>query len=319
MKAYLFALGLIVCVLGCSGGPENHTQAGTGVNPGSLLIYYGWPSLINGSGTAAEAAAQFDAYDYAVLGAGLEETVHPDHANTASIIASSTAVFFGYVDLGVTTNGYTLAVIKEKIDAWKSTGADGIFLDDFGYDYGVTRERQNEAVAYAHGAGLSVVANAWDPDDVFGSAADAAANPSGTAPVIDSRDWYLSESFQIQEGAYQSESAWHDKAEKLAAYRSAAGFGVFSVTTIDAPGLYDEAKFYYAWYSALLYGHTAVGWGEYLFSSADNAAPCRNRPAVNAGNVFTGAVTDASPQYVRTTDAGRVWIDTQTHAYGFTK
>ena len=319
MKKIICVLFLIVSGAGCSGGGNDGGAASADLRPGSLLIYYGWPSLINGASSVSGAAAQFDAYDYAVLGAGLEESSHGDHANTASIISASSAVFFGYVDLGVSTYNYTLAQIEAKIDAWKAMGVDGIFLDDFGYDYGVTRARQNAAADYAHGRGLCVVANAWDPDDVFGSAADAAANPDGAAPVVDGRDFYLSESFQIQSGAYQTESAWYAKAAKLEAYRAAKGFRVFAVTTNDAADAYDEAKFHYAWYSALLWGYAAAGWGNYLFSSDDNAAPARSAPDVFVGGSFAEGVVNASPVYTRRTYAGTVRIDTQTHGYGFTK
>jgi hypothetical protein len=35
-----------------------------------------------------------------------------------------------------------------------------VMLDDFGYDFGVSRARQNSAVDYAHAQWLAVIANA---------------------------------------------------------------------------------------------------------------------------------------------------------------
>lgn len=48
-------------------------------------------------------------------------------------------------------------------------GAKGIFLDEFGYDYRTTRERQNEIVDFCHVNSLPVIANAWEVDHVFGT------------------------------------------------------------------------------------------------------------------------------------------------------
>ena len=47
------------------------------------------------------AAADFGLYNYIVLGETLEETSHPDHANTVTILADlpSTTTAFGYIDL----------------------------------------------------------------------------------------------------------------------------------------------------------------------------------------------------------------------------
>ena len=53
----------------------------------------------------------------------------------------STTTAFGYIDLGVTTQDLPLTEVYARIDEWKATGAQGIFLDDFGYDYGTTRDR----------------------------------------------------------------------------------------------------------------------------------------------------------------------------------
>ena len=56
-----------------------------GVRLGELLIYYGFPSLINGAGgVVATAAADFGQYDHVVLGAGLEDPGHGDGVNVAA-------------------------------------------------------------------------------------------------------------------------------------------------------------------------------------------------------------------------------------------
>lgn len=296
--------------------------AGAGLAPGTLLIYYGWPSGINGTFAVAAAAAEFARYDHVVLGDGLELATHPDHAATAAILAvvhaSATTRVYGYVDLGVSTQDLSLADIVLRLDAWQATGADGVFLDDFGYDFGVTRERQNAAVAAAHARGLPVVANGWNPADLFGDASDPAHNPDGAPTLLGAGDYYLSESFLFMAGAWAPVGDWYAKAVAVEQYRAQLGFGVLAVTTGDAAGAFDPAAFACAWYGALLWGCDAVGWGEYLFAALSGSAPWREPPPVDAGDSFRSPVLAAAPLFRRATDRGWVSLDTAGHVGSFT-
>ena len=136
--------------------------------------------------------------------------------------------------------------------------------------------------------------------------------------MIDSSDYYLTESYQITVGVYQSEVNWKNKAILLENYRDSIGFKILSVTTSDEADNYSEEKFFYSWYSALLYNYKAAGWGEYLFSSDDNSAVYRTRPVVSPGTYYFTEVIDASPVFYRNTDTGQISINTETHACGFT-
>ncbi len=307
-------------LLGCLFGLAAPARAG--VAPGSLLIYYGWPSGLNGTFAVATAAAEFARYDHVVLGDGLELATHPDHANTVAILALVHAAgptrVYGYIDLGVSTQDLSLAEIASRLDAWQATGADGVFLDDFGYDFLVTRERQNAAVAAAHARGLPVVANGWNPADLFADTVDPVSNPTGAPPQLGVGDFYLSESFQVMVGAYAPAADWFAKAALVEQYRAQLGFGVLAVTTNDAANAYDPAALAYAWYSALLWGYDAVGWGEYLFAALSGSAPWRERPAPAAGDAFAGPVTAAPPLYLRATGLGWVNVDTAAHTGWFT-
>lgn len=71
---------LLLCLLGVALTPAS---AAADVEPGSLLIYYGWPSSINGTFSVALAAAELGRYDVIVLGDGLSKDTHPDHASRA--------------------------------------------------------------------------------------------------------------------------------------------------------------------------------------------------------------------------------------------
>ena len=299
--------------------------------PKKLLIYYSYPSSLNyptNGYNLTNVANDLAQYDYVVLGGDLELSTHPDHTNTQTIITNSitnNTKFFGYIDLGVTngTKNYSIAEIQTRINNWKVMGADGIFLDDFGYDYGVSRVRQSAAVQYAHSQNIPVMANAWNPDDAFGSQVNTNYNPSGTATQIQTSDFYLSESFLIQEGAFSNPTAWVAKASKLKSYQQQIGFKTVSITTnslANANG-YSEQQFFYAWYGAFIYGHEATGWGEYNFAANDpnNAiSPFRNRPIISTPRTFFRASEQLTGnQLSRYTNTGQLWLDASTHTYGF--
>src|SRR5437868_2362283 len=110
----------------------------------NLLIYYGYPSQINDASTLDEAAAELGRYDYLVLGDGLELPTHEDHQKTAAILkmqALLKTTVFGYIHLGVKHENpgvpaLTMQEIRERIALWHDMGVRGIFLDEFGFDYG---------------------------------------------------------------------------------------------------------------------------------------------------------------------------------------
>jgi len=252
--------------------------------PGELLVYYGWPSHINGAAGPAAAAAEFGRYDYVVLGAGAEDPNYPDHANTAVMLADPAmqgTFVFGYVNLGMTNGALSLDDVRARITGWDAIGADAVLLDAFGYDFGVTRERQNAAVEHAHSLGMPVLANAWFPADVFGAAVDPDHNPEGLPGLVGAGDFYLSESYRVMDGQYTPDGLWRPKAEELAAYQARIGFSILSVTTNSPADAYSEEMFFTAWNSAAADGHLAIGWGEHLFSADDNLAPYRARPAAS--------------------------------------
>lgn len=296
-----------------------------GVRPQSLLVYYGYPSSLNGLFSAPLAAAEFGRYDHVVWGDGLELPSHPDHANALAILAdpamANTAVY-GYVDLGVATQNLSLAEIQSRLDQWQAMGVAGVLLDDFGYDYGTTRARQNAAVDHAHAQGLAVIANAWVPADAFGAGVDAVHNPAGEATHLGPADAYLYESHGVMLDQYEDASAWRAKSDALEAYRGTLGFRVFSITTraTDDPNSYDEAKFFYAWYAALLAGHEATGWGEFGFSAygaSNSVAHFRTRPVLDPGTAFAGPIEHQGQVHTRLTDTGRIKLDTTLRTWGF--
>ncbi len=300
-----------------------------GLAPGNLLIYYGYPSLVNGAnGNLTKAASTLGSYNDVVLGDKLELSSHPDHANTVKILASSAMAntkVFGYVDLGVSTQNLSIKTMETDVSDWKTTGATGIFLDDFGYDYDTTRARQNTIVGYAHRLGLAVMANAYNPADAFGASVSA-NNPTGTPTALNSSDYYLYESYQVELGTYVSAANWQAKATQLATYQASIGFKVAAETTNNAANTFNQSEFNYAWYSALISGYSAVGWGEFNYAASTcvvpSAVPLVNPAPVAIGTSYLGSIvetqTPAGPVFTRNTNLGEIQVNTAGDAGSFT-
>lgn len=254
----------------------------TTIKKQKLAIYYSYPSSVNGTYSVAGAINVFKAYELLVLGSGLEESDHPDHQNTVDIIAGLlTTKIYGYIAANI-----DITQLKDKVDKWQAMGVAGIFCDVFGYDFGLTRERQNEIVDYIHSKGLSAFVNAWNSDDVF--------LPSGQLVThLGPKDWILAESYQIINDEYQSKEDWINRSKKLVNYRTATGTKIAAVTT-TASGVFDKEKFDYAYFSALLFDFDAFGWGEQHFSAISAQLPFHKRKHVYGDKRISGIIDDGS-------------------------
>lgn len=173
-----------------------------------VCLYYGYPSVFIGGGNDV-CAQQFATFDIVIWGEGYQfpntgpRPYSNDYSNAIYIAQKLKQLkpdveLFGYVAIGGAAGAnYSISEIKRQIDGWKNNiGATGCFLDEFGYDYGVTRERQNEIVSYCHSKGMNIIANSWIVDYVFSTAATIRSyngNPNGILPVVNSKDYILFE------------------------------------------------------------------------------------------------------------------------------
>lgn len=135
-----------------------------------LLIYYGYPIAWRGLWAAPAVIADIAAHcDTWVVGDTYQSPTHPEYASTVSIIngvRGKGVKVYGYVPIGVSTSNRSISTMQTAIDQWVAIGVDGIFLDEFGFDYQNTRTRQKTMVDYVHSKGLPYVANAWTFHDV---------------------------------------------------------------------------------------------------------------------------------------------------------
>jgi hypothetical protein len=299
------------------------------LSPRRLAIYYGIPSLVNGAqGDIARAAAVFGEYDVIVFGDGLEfPDVVPERKpagagpaerqKTAAILrllsaAARKPIVYGYIDLGSSQN-LPQREIERRIGLWREMGAGGIFFDEAGFDFGVTRARQNAAVDAAHAAGLRVFMNAFNPADVFLSS-------DGVQHRLHAGDAYLLESFVVRNGTLDTGPGGSGRAARAVEFARQAQVEVHAITTTDARTEFEANSLAYAWWLALVYGLDGFGWGEPSFSSPTSTLPWRPRPEpaiAELGERFVGALALNDGVYSRPTDAGRIEVDTRVRAGRF--
>ena len=150
---------LITSVFGVPAAP-GFAQTKQSLIPGTLAIYYGKPSQVNGSSpNITKAVSVFSRYDNVVFGDALEfpqftnpptagqvadhvcnQNSHVDHDNTVSIIRQlenlGTEVY-GYVSIGGEGTArlcggvptpLTMSEIKARVDAWAAMKVTGILL-----------------------------------------------------------------------------------------------------------------------------------------------------------------------------------------------
>ncbi|HIQ05018.1 MAG TPA: hypothetical protein EYH31_04880 [Anaerolineae bacterium] len=280
--------------------------------PAALAIYYGWPSLVeNAGGNVDDATTTFAQFDVVVLGDGLEHASHGDHLNTRQIITSLVDAgieVYGYVDLGVTTQGLDEAALREYVDEWADIGVTGIFWDDAGYDFGVDRARQTAAISYTHAQGLRAFVNAWNPDDILAADSD---QPSPLRPG----DWYLAESWLVSNDDYANLNDWVVKADKLLDYRVTTGVRMAAIATgADSGDLTSpDSRFNFAYWGAALYNLDAFSYTNAQYSAYGAMA---NRliyhppPTIDYGNQFTSPPNHSadSRRHNRPTDRGQVVV-----------
>jgi hypothetical protein len=280
--------GVVLSALLLAGAP------GADPPPQRLAIYYGYPSLVNGAqGDIERALAHFSGYDVLVFGDGLEFDAPvsgyagpAEHAFTRLLIrrlgdTARRPNVFGYVDLG-RTNWLSIPDLIDRIERWGAMGADGIFLDEAGYDFGVTRGRQNAAVSAAHARGLRVCLNAFNPADLFDDVPTplnsvGGGNPEGLAPGLSTRDAVLLESFAVREGELEPLDSLEARMRVAAAGRRRFGTQVFAVATAGARAA-DLNLAQYGFHMAAKYDVDAYAWGVPGYSAVTSQLPWMPRP-----------------------------------------
>lgn len=295
-----------------------------------LLIYYGFPIAYKGlwvrNAVISEIAANFTHW---VVGHTYQEPTHESYADTVAIVQGVRALgvkVYGYIPLGVSSYNYTQNQMRTHTDQWAAIGVDGIFLDEFGFDYGNTRARQKAIVDYVHSKSLVVVANAWT---VYDFSADniselpfpsndwrytnyATGNPANIALTRLPTDVYLVENFCFDNTAPGNMFDVQERCEMVRSVATAKNFVVWALAVFgeSTPGVLDSSLLgnsgtlenagAYISANAFLYDFKVCGSGGFSFGSGGTPiwAPLYDLPAgageptgIASGNYTTGVFT----------------------------
>jgi hypothetical protein len=244
-----------------------------------------------------------------------------EHAFTIRLIAELARgprrpSVFGYIDLG-RSQQLTLEQIADRVNRWAAMGVSGIFFDEAGFDFGVTRDRQNRAVDAAHARGLAVCVNAFQPEDVFGDRrvplnAAGGGNPDGTPTAMGARDAILIEPFAVGAGAGEAPAALTRR--MLAAIDGRQRFGS-RVFAIAAGGGSGDAE--YGWWLAAAFGLEAYGWSAPGYGAATSQLSWPAPPPVET-RLRRAAFTDREARldhgvWRRRTTAGTIVVGSADH------
>lgn len=289
----------------------------------NLGIYYGWVTGIDNvhnidyNNRVDLAATEIAKYDRFILGAGLEDSSHPDYANTVTVITkvrekNLNTQLYGYVCVGTCSGANpNITSIRNSIDKWDAMNVDGIFFDEAGFDYAQagdtadsdTRARLASAVSYAHSVGLKSMINAWDPDDIF------VKEPGNPIPW-QSGDSFLFESYMYAESGNSIVlsdaglfSAFRTRINK-AVLNKPAGVELWGVSTTGEAVLSFNSTHWnnlveMAWADDL----AGIGWGTKNYSAVDNSMPFRAIPNSLLNLRFDQKTAGSSGMQVKVTDA----------------
>ena len=344
MSILLRRLGFVIMTMLAGSGLLFAQSPPPGI-PARLAIYYGYPSLVNGAhGDAEKAASVFSGYDVVVIGDGIEfpdkqpgrypEGDPAEHQKALQIIAavghrSPRTRFYGYVCLGdIPSPGPKKLFLepeelKERIRLWKQMGVAGIFLDEAGYDWPIVdRKRQNVAVQYIHELGLSAFPNAFYPEELFSLENLRGKNPHHLPPLLDKRDLFLLESFQVKSGAYEDPSEWQGRLRHALNYRRQYGSRIFVTTTSNEVEPFQPEKFSYAWWSAWMYDLDGFSWGEPEFAALSGLLPdrrCKLEGAMPIRLQQPSSVGSDRIRFWRKVGASLVVIDSSNHLVRFVR
>jgi hypothetical protein len=240
-----------------------------------FCIYYGFPSLVNGSTTIQQAIDNFAFYDTIVFPIVDQVAFPAEYTNLQQIVAGLLALnkkVFGYVQVG----SRTVLDISTDITYWQTVNANitGVLLDEFGFDFFNTRDRMVTLLDTLRIFNLGFILNAFNPDDIFSTD----PNPLQNITLQNNgKEFYLFESFGILDA--QNITCTNNNADFqvfVAKVQKILNYGVqqFTLactTNITSPvDPFNQDLFNEYYYMCELMGYAGFYWSEYNFSANIN-------------------------------------------------
>jgi len=276
--------------------------------PKDMLVYYGYLNSFNSgvNGWSNEAVAlDMAKYDVLVFGDGVQDPTHPDYANTSVIIPrlkvlKPDALIFGYVSAN-----QSLANFQTKASQWDNLEINGIFIDEAGYDFGVSRADLNNRVSYIRSLDYAVIsyANSWNMDHIIGTTNDpsypnSTYNPSLTASLLDSRDYYLLESFVVNTLSYSGNAGYATQSDFLTRGNKAInlsnefGINITSLNVINNDNTSGQNLANFSYNAAVMYNVEFSGTSDVYYGASSATVKFWNRPnKKHIGRTSTISVT----------------------------
>ncbi len=168
----------------------------------------------------------------------------------------------------------------------------GIFWDDAGFDYGVTRQRQSTMVQYCHSKGMNVIMNAWNPDDVL----------AGTDMQLNANDIYLLESYLVFDGNYLSLIDWDIKANKCASYQKRLGVKMACLSTTKTTDQFTQA-----WFGTAMYNFDYFQATDKTYSASNNKLAFMENPSSNYGATWSSDTVSSNTDKTRFSRSTESW------------
>lgn len=139
--------------------------------------------------------------------------------------------------------------------------------------------------------------NAWNPDDVM----------SGSPMLLDSRDFYLLESYLISNNNYQNLTFWKTKGDKCLSYSQTYGISMATLSTSSTPissTFGTTQKFFQAWFGTAIYNFDYFQATDIQYSASNNQLYTFSNPISFYGNTWqtNNIQTNSTTFYYRSTD-----------------
>lgn len=265
----------------------------------ALCVYNGDPALINQSNSVAEAADRFTYFKYVILAKGIENSTFDSYGKTIELIRKASKVnFCGTVDATE-----SLDSVKIKVQSWVNMGAKGVYLENFGYEHGVDRVKQNTLLRYIHGRKAFALFSSSDPSNILSSTYSDGMNSNYEDPEVIPGDIYIHFGFGNENPSIIS--------NQLLSYRTKYNISIFALSNLG------EEQYHYAQALSILFSYD----GFYLQPSSysiDNVLTLHKIIPV-AGNFYsnTVSVSDNSGVLIRHTPYGEIRVDTISKTFDF--
>lgn len=263
-------------------------------SPKYLLTYYGYLNSFNSAtnGWNNELVAHDMAhYDVCIFGDGVQTPTHPDYANSQIIIARLKVLKPDIKIYGYVSANQVIGTFQTKVNDWDTLEIDGIFMDEAGYDFGVSRDDLNTRIIHVRSKTYSNLCfiNCWNMDHIIGTTNDVSYpnstyNPNLHASLLDSTDYYMLESFVVNTLAYSGNDGYATQSDFLARGNKAInhsnqyGINLAALNIINNDNASGQTLSDFCYNAAVMYGLELSGTSDTYYAASSAAVKLWDKP-----------------------------------------